>query len=184
MLSQKNAAESDAISAGVVPVRLPIIGTTWYERKTSYWLRRVWYTILMAITVAIETVILAAIWADLKSTTGRIIFAVVEASYTLAISAIVFRKLRKSYAAEGIPRQPLATSRARGAEKTGGLIGVLTRAGSASGAVFIVVGSLLTYGLVLTIFLRSFLPRLDGESQARAALTGKASLEQKGRSDQ
>lgn len=149
--------------------KLPVIGTSWYERNTSYWLRRVCYSLLMAIFVAIETLILAAIWTQLSGRAGRIVFIAIEGGLTLVTGIVVWMKSEETRVKY---RKPLATKEAERTRRTGVIVGLMAGAGSIIGGVFIVLGSLLTYGLALTLLVRSFLPYLDGEYQARAALPG------------
>lgn len=148
------------------PDKLPIIGTSWHTRGAGYWLRRVCYTLLMAIAVAVETVVLYGIWQSISFTAGRIIFVVVEGGLSLVTGGVIFVGMRRM----GTPKDKLlkrpSTATAKRAGAAGAAIGVLAGIGSIIGALFIVLGSLLTYGLVLTLLVRSLLPQLDVERQA------------------
>ena len=37
--------------------KLPVLGTTWYERGPDYWVRRVWLFLLMALVVTLMSLI-------------------------------------------------------------------------------------------------------------------------------
>jgi len=121
----------------------------------------------MAVAVACETGILAGVWQAIDSTAGHWIFAVIEGVFSLATGTVLFNSLRKSGAskAKQVPPQT-----ARRAGTSGALLGVLARAGSIVGSIFLVLGSLLTYGLVVALFVRSLLPRLDSERAAQNKL--------------
>src|SRR6266571_7591618 len=69
-------------------------------------------------------------------------------------------------------RRPGELSAARRAGTAGALAGVAARACFVAGQLFLVIGAILTYGLVAVLFLRSFLPVTDMERTAWLRLAG------------
>lgn len=157
-----------ALTPDTTPETLPVLGTTWYDHRGTYWFRRVVYSLLMAITVVIETAILVGIWGGIASTPGRFVFALLEGCLTLWTGAAVFRSMRAMGRSGLHPRKPVSPTASERPGTTGSLLGVLARVNSLLGTTLLVIGSVLTYGCVLTIFLRSFLPQLDVERRARS----------------
>jgi hypothetical protein len=148
------------------PDKLPVIGTSWQTRGLDYWSRRACYTFLMAITVAVETAVLYGIWQSISFTTGRVIFVLIEGGLSLITGGVIFVGMRRMGTPKDRSQKRPSSAVARRAGTVGAAIGIMSGIGSILGALFIVLGSLLTYGLVLTLLVRSLLPRLDVERQA------------------
>jgi hypothetical protein len=155
-----------ALPMDVDPVNLPVVGRSWYARGANYWLRRIVYTILMGFTLALETALLFGIWVGLGSTGGRIAFVIFESGLTIFTGGYIFKGLSKAGSAQTRSSKVLSKKNAQRAGRSGAVIGTLARLGTFAGALFIAIGCVLTYGLVLVLFLRSFLPRLDVERRA------------------
>ena len=47
----------DQLPAGVSIEKLPVLGTSWYERGADYWVRRVWLFLLMALVVTLTSLL-------------------------------------------------------------------------------------------------------------------------------
>jgi hypothetical protein len=159
------------LPAGIVIKPVSGLGTTWYERGARYWVRRVFYVLFMAFVLACESAALGGLFYAAYS--DRIAFwvlTVIEAVWTVVVWVYFSAKLRQQRQTTSVSApDPTASRRAR---TVGPVLGILARTGSVLAGAFLAIGALLTYGVILLIFARAFLPQLDAERLARAELVG------------
>jgi hypothetical protein len=160
---------------GLTIKSLPLVGTTWYDRGIRYWLRRAGWTALMAIGVAVATAILSGVLQAARDSSQtafwvvvavEVVFSVISGAYIVIGS----RRLGTPKAKKYLERSQARTASARKTTGLGAGLGLLARSGSVLGQAFLVIGVMLFYGSYVTLFLRSLLPRLDIERQARYEL--------------
>ena len=154
---------------GVMLQKLPMVGTTWYERGFAYWMRRLAGTLFLAALLALATGILWLFLQGAYQSSGRhawfygllgfeILFSVTSGTWVLI-------RLIKHPATEagGSPEARRWARRGAGA-------GILARSGFVLAQVFIVLVAALSYGLWLALFIRSFVPVSPVERKARQQL--------------
>jgi hypothetical protein len=156
---------------GIIIAAVPGLGTSWYERGVGYWVRRVFVVIAMAFGLACETAILYGLFsAAYRNRIAFWILVAVEITCTVGLWIYLAIRLRRRRNRTEIGSTSLNPKEARRAGSGGATVGILARSGSVVAGLFLVVGTLLTYGLILFIFVRAFLPQLDTEREARAGL--------------
>lgn len=149
--------------------RLPMLGTTWYERGVRYWLRRVGMVLLMAVVLALVTALLWGFFGAIRqsSVTGFWIALSIEIAYSVAVLGwILWRVARRWHDPEPVRPKPVSR-RAAGA---GAVLGTLARAGSVLGALVLVLGSLLFVGLYVALLVLMLTPETVWERPARLAM--------------
>jgi hypothetical protein len=149
---------------------VPILGTTWYERGAAYWLRRVWLFLLMALVVTLTSLLVGGFLAGIKgsSHTGFVGALIAEIVWSLVIIVFVLVRTGQQW-----NRPEPARILSRGQERaaaTGGVIGTLARAGFVIGQAVLVIGSLLFFGLYVTLLIYALLPEYPPEHKARLRL--------------
>lgn len=161
----------DTLPPGLTIEELPIVGTTWYERGVRYWLRRTGFVLGLLLALVVMTLILGGLFSLIRhaSTTAFYVAVGIEATYTLAILAYLtarYLKARKN-PQEIRPADPQKMAEARRVARVGPALGILAGSGSIAGQFFLVIGSLLTYGLILAMLAMSCLSVLPFERLAR-----------------
>lgn len=156
---------------GVSVPDIPALGTTWYERRRPYWLRRLGMTVFAALAVSLFVAILADVLYAVYQDSPRACYVLVglEAVFSLATGGYMFHRLVRHPAplSETLhgPRRPWTRL-----GKVGAGTGVLARAGSALAGCFIVAAAALGLGIWVAFLLRSLTPVLPTERQARQKL--------------
>ena len=149
---------------------MPILGTTWYERGAAYWLRRVWLFLLMALVVTLTSLLVGGFLAGIKgsSHTGFVGALIAEIVWSLVIIVFVLVRTAQQWNRPE-PARILSRGQKRAAA-TGGVIGTLARAGFVIGQAVLVIGSLLFFGLYVTLLIYALLPEYPPEHKARLRL--------------
>ena len=161
MTSSVQFPPRDQLPPDVAIPRLPVVGTTWYERGPSYWVRRAGATLFTAVMLAAWTAMVSAFvrasgpaWSP--AFTGVLIAEIV---FSLGTGAWLFHRMGQPESQRWMP-----SVRA---------VGIAARAGSIVLIVLWGIAVLLSYGLVLALFLRSFTPVPQPERKARRLLADK-----------
>lgn len=148
----------DQLPPGVVIPKLPAIGTTWYERGPSYWVRRAAMTIFLAAMLAAWTAMIGA-FIRASGPAGSPAFIgvlVAEIVFSLGTGSWLFYRMWKQPSQRWMP-----SVRA---------VSITARVGSVIIIALWGIAVLLSYGLILAVFLRSFTPVLPPERAARTRL--------------
>jgi hypothetical protein len=155
---------------GVPIEQLPVLGTSWYERRAGYWVRRVWLFVLMAIVVSVGLAFVIGFLAGIKdsSATGFMVVLVVEIAWSLAIVAYMMTRTFQRW--NELDRSRPLTRRQRRAVGTGGALGALAQAGFVVGQFVLVIGSVLFFGLYVSLLIYTLLPEYPPEHKARLRL--------------
>ena len=158
-----------ALPRGITVERVPLLGTTWYERGFRYWLRRVLMVVVSALILALVAALLWGFFGAIRRTsvTGFWVALVIEVAYSLAV--IVFLVVRTKRRWNDLqPVRPKPVGRAAGS--TGAVLGTLARSGLFVGQVVLVLGTLLFVGLYVALLLAMLMPETIWERPARLAL--------------
>jgi hypothetical protein len=154
---------------GITVERVPLLGTTWYERGFRYWLRRVAMVVVSAGVLALVAALLWGFFGAIRQTsvTGFWVALGIEVAYSLAV--IVFLVVRTARRWDNLqPVKPKPAGRAAGS--AGAVLGTLARSGLFIGQFLLVIGTLLFVGLYVAIFLAMLTPETIWERPARLAL--------------
>ncbi len=146
--------------------KVPMLGTTWYERGFRYWLRRFFMVVVAAGVLALVGALLAGFFGAIRqsSVTGFWIAVAIEIGYSLAtIGYLVVRARRHWNDRTRVRPKPVG----RVAGSAGAVIGTLARAGVFVGQFVLVVGSLLFAGLYVAMFIAMLTPETIWERPAR-----------------
>jgi hypothetical protein len=132
----------DRLPPGVTVTSLPGLGTSWYERRFSYWCRRAGAVALFAIAVVVYVLIIAGIVraAGPPGSPGFLALLTAEVVFTIVTVIWSFRHLWRL----GITGRALRRNRAAGASA-----GMAAFWAGGVGAALLIVGALLTAGFVL-----------------------------------
>lgn len=163
----------DQLPSGTDIEKLPVLGTTWYERGFDYWVRRVWLFLLMALVVTLMSLIVGGFLIGIKgsSHTGFIGALIVEVAWSLVI--IAYMMIRTAQRWNNLePARPLSR-RQRDAAASGGALGVLASAGILIGQFVLVIGSVVFFGLYVSLLIYALLPEWPPEHKARLRLARK-----------
>jgi hypothetical protein len=155
---------------GITVERVPLLGTTWYERGFRYWLRRVAMVVVSAGVLALVAALLWGFFGAIRQTsvTGFWVALGIEVAYSLAV--IVFLVVRTARRWDNLqPVKPKPAGRAAGS--AGAVLGTLARSGLFIGQFLLVIGTLLFVGLYVAIFLAMLTPETIWERPARLELT-------------
>lgn len=155
---------------GVYVEKLPVLGTTWYERGPAYWVRRAWLFLIFALVVTLTSLLVGGFLAGLKDSSHDGFVGVLTAEIVWSIVIIVFGLIRTRQRwndPEPAPRLTRGQHRAAG---LGGAIGTLARAGFVLGQAVLVLGSLLFFGLYVMLLIYALLPEYPPEHKARLRL--------------
>lgn len=146
--------------------RVPMLGTTWYERGVRYWLRRVGMVLLMALVITLVTALLVGFFSGIRDTsvTAFWVCLAIEIAYSLVVLVWMMVRLARRW---DDPRPATPKQNVRRAGGMGAVLGTLARAGSALGALFLVVGSLLFVGLYVGLLLFMLMPETIWERRVR-----------------
>lgn len=150
--------------------KVPLLGTTWYERGPRYWLRRVVMVVGALLVLALVAALLWGLFGAIRQTSviGFWIALGIETAYSLAvIGYLVMRTARRWNTLA--PARPQPTVRAAGS--AGAVLGTLARSGLLIGQVVLVLATLLFVGLYVAILLAMLTPETIWERPARLALT-------------
>jgi hypothetical protein len=159
----------DQLPPGVTVERLRGLGTTWYERGFSYWMRRAGTTIGVAALVALWTVIVGAIVHHTGPAGSPAFIAVLTAEVMLSLVTGIwqFRKIWK-HPYHWTSRDE---DRTRTTGAWAGSLGSLVRTGNVLAGMVIGILALVSYGAILAVFAISLAPELPLEREARQRLT-------------
>jgi hypothetical protein len=161
---------------GVVIQRIPVLRTSWYERRFSYWARRTGIVLLLIAGVAIYIAIIsgpvnaagpAGSPGFLAALTGEIVFSLVT-------GVLMFRHLWRL----GISGRSAGARPSRSGRVGAGLGMLASSAGGAVGAFLIVVGALISGGVVLAAIAIWLVPVPPAEQYARRQLAETLRLHQ------
>jgi hypothetical protein len=77
----------DQLPAGIGIEKIPILGTTWYERGPRYWLRRVWLFLAMALVVTLTSLLVGGFLIGIKGSShaGYVGMLIAEVVWSLVI---------------------------------------------------------------------------------------------------
>lgn len=148
----------DGLPSGVTIPHLPVLGTTWYERGASYWLRRAGLSLMFAVVLVAWTFLIGA-FVKASGPVGSPAFTgvlVAEIVFSLGSGSWVFWRMRNRSSGGWMPSVRTVT--------------IATRVGSVIIILLWGVIALLSYGLFLALFLRSLVPVLPTERVARSLL--------------
>jgi hypothetical protein len=158
-----------ALPRGITIDRVPMLGTTWYERGGRYWLRRVLMVVVSVLVLALVVALLRGFFGAIRQTsvTGFWVALGIEVAYSLAVIVfLVVRAKRRWHDLQ--PLRPRPVGRAAGS--TGAVLGTLARSGLVIGQLVLVVGTMLFVGLYVALFLAMLTPETIWERPARLAL--------------
>jgi hypothetical protein len=167
----------DQLPPGTEIEKLPVLGTTWYERGLGYWVRRVWLFLLMALVVTLMSLLVGGFMLGIKgsSRTGFVGAVIAEIAWSLVI--IVFLMIKTAQRWNSLePARPLSR-RGREAGAAGGAIGVLASAGIFIAQAVLVIGSVLFFGLYVSLLIYAVLPEWPPEHKARLRLGNRLGLQ-------
>jgi hypothetical protein len=167
----------DQLPPGTDIEKLPVLGTTWYERGFDYWMRRVWLFLLMALVVTLMSLIVGGFLIGIKgsSHTGFVGALIVEVAWSLVI--IAYMMIRTAQRWNNLePSRPLSR-RQRDAAASGGALGVLASAGILIGQFVLVIGSVVFFGLYVALLIYALLPEWPPEHKARLRLARKLGVD-------
>lgn len=148
--------------------RLPLVGTSWYERGVNYWARRIGIGVVLAVVVVVYVAAIEAVLQDISSPGSALYYglAAAEVVFTLVTGVWVFRRMwRNTLRGKGI-NQKQATR----AGRAGASVGTLAFSMGGVLAGLIVFSSLLTAGLFLAAFVTWILPMPPAERYARSRI--------------
>jgi hypothetical protein len=160
----------DQLPRDVVIEKLSVLGTTWYERGPDYWVRRIWLFLLMLLVVVLMSLIVGGFMVGIKDSShaGFVGALIVEIVWSLVIIGyIMIRTAQRWNNLE--PSRPLSR-RQRDAGAAGGVIGVLATAGILIAQFVLVIGSVLFFGLYVSLLIFALLPEYPPEHKARLRL--------------
>ena len=108
---------------------LPGLGTTWVDRGSAYWLRRVGLALMWAVVVTLVTIIVIGFLSAIRgsSQTGFYAVLAVEVAWSLAIIGWFIVGTARRWNDPAPPRR--LTGRSRRAGQGGAGLGVLARSG-------------------------------------------------------
>lgn len=156
------------LPAGVTLERLPLVGTSWYERGVSYWARRIGIAVILAMVVVAYVAAIEAVLQDVSSPGSALYYglAAAEVIFTIVTGVWVFRRMwRNTLSGKGATQKQAA----RGG-RTGASVGTLAFSMGGVLAGLIVFSSLLTAGLFLAAFVTWILPMPPAERYARSRI--------------
>ncbi|HEY3608231.1 MAG TPA: hypothetical protein VGL06_12065 [Pseudonocardiaceae bacterium] len=158
-----------ALPRGIAVERVPLLGTTWYERGFRYWLRRVLLVVVSALILALVAALLRGFFGAIRRTsvTGFWVALAIEVVYSLAVVVfLVVRTKRRWHDLRPVAPKPVA----RPAGSAGAVLGTLARSGLFVGQVVLVLATLVFVGLYVALFLAMLMPETIWERPARLAL--------------
>jgi hypothetical protein len=153
--------------------RLPLLGTSWYERGLLYWIRRIGICAVLALgLVAYLAMVEGAMQAIAKpGTTGYYALAAGEVVFALVSGILMFRHLWRL----GTTGRSLRGGSARYGRAGAGM-GALAFSVGGILAGLLVLASLATSGIALAAFAISLAPVQPTEQYARRVLAEKLQL--------
>jgi hypothetical protein len=166
----------DRLPPGVTVERLPILGTTWYERGAAYWLRRFWLLLLMALVVTLTSLLVGGFLAGIRGSSHAGFVGALIAEIVWSLVIIVFVLVRTAQQWNQVEPARMLSRRQKQAASTGGALGVLARAGFVIGQVVLVLACLLFFGLYVTLLIYALLPEYPPEHKARLRLARQLEL--------
>jgi hypothetical protein len=146
---------------------LPFVGRTWYTRGPSYWFRRALMSLFFLVLTALWVWFLWAVVQAVDSQSGR------TSSTVLLVIVIVAGFATGWFFLGTLPRGQSRQPSRREAVGTAGIgaaAGTLARAGGMWAGVFLLFGTILTWGPLAVMSIRTFTPVLYGEVEARDRL--------------
>jgi len=151
---------------GVALTRLPVLGTSWYERRFSYWCRRTWVVALLVIAVVVYALLIAGVVlaAGPPGSPGFLAVATAEIVFTIVTSVWSFRHLWRL----GVSGRALRRNRAAGS--AGASAGLAAFWAGGAGVALLLLGAMLTAGFVLAAFVMWLAPVPPAERYARQLL--------------
>lgn len=168
----------DQLPAGIEIEKLPVLGTSWYERGADYWVRRVWLFLLMALVVTLTSLLVGGFLIGIKdsSRTGFIAALTIEIVWSLAIVGYGMVRTVRQWNVLDPPR--LLSRRQRDASRAGSVLGALARVGLGVGQFLLVIGSVLFFGLYVMLLIYALLPEYPPEHKARLRLAQRLGLQE------
>jgi hypothetical protein len=168
----------DQLPPGIDIQKLPVLGTSWYERRMDYWVRRVWLFLLMALVVTLTSLLVGGFLVGIKgsSHTGFVTALIVEIVWSLAIVGYGLIRTARQWN-ELDPPRPLSR-RQRDAATAGSVFGTLARVGLALAQFVLVIGSVLFFGLYVMLLIYALLPEYPSEHKARLRLAQQLGLDE------
>jgi hypothetical protein len=171
----------DQLPPGADVAKLPVLGTSWYERGADYWVRRVWLFLLMALVVTLTSLLVIGFLTGIKdsSHTGFVAVLTIEIIWSVAIIGYgMIRTVRQWDVLD--PPRPLSrrprNAGPRSAGAAGGVLGTLAAAGLAAAQFLLVIGSVLFFGLYVLLLIYALLPVYPAEHKARLRLAQQLGL--------
>jgi hypothetical protein len=161
--------------------KLPFLGTTWYKRGASYWLRRVLGCFLMSLMLGGATVMTAGrIGAIVESRVAMIIKVIALGIVACAIALSTFRAFKAFFRAERnrklgrLLRPNFDSERAAEQSRRYGTVGAIlaatARAGSLVSGALLGLSVIFCFGWFIVIFLSTFQKEFGVEHDARLRL--------------
>jgi len=167
----------DQLPPGIDIEKLPVLGTSWYERGAGYFVRRIWLFLLMALVVTLTSLLVGGFLIGIKdsSHTGFLVALIVEIVWSLAV--IVYGIIRTARRWNDLdPVKPLSRRQRRDAGTAGSVLGTLARVGLTLGQAVLVIGSVLFFGLYVMLLIYALLPEYPQEHKARLRLAQRLGL--------
>jgi hypothetical protein len=154
---------------GTVIQRIPALGTSWYERRFSYWARRLGAILLLIVAVAIYAAIISGpISAAGPAGSGGFLAALfAEIAFCAVTGVLMFRHLWQL----GISGRSAGANTGQSGRLGGGLGLLASSVGGVVGAFLVVVAALVSGGVILAALAIWLLPVPPAEQYARGQLT-------------
>jgi len=160
----------DRLPPGVTIEKLPVLGTSWYDRGPGYWARRVGNFLIMAVVVALASLVIGAVLSDIKGASRAAFTGVLIAEIVWSLVIVAFLLVRTFQRWNTVrPARALSRGQKRAAAM-GGWLGFLARTGLVIGQAVLVITSLVFFGLYLTLLILALLPEWPPEHKARLRL--------------
>lgn len=159
---------------GTVIQRVPALGTSWYERRFSYWSRRAGAILLLIAAVAIYAVIISGpiSAAGPAGSAGFLAALFAEIVFCAVTGVLMFRHLWQL----GISGRSAGANTGRSGRAGAGLGLLASSVGGAVGAFLVVVAALVSGGVVLAALAIWLLPVPPSEQYARRQLAERLRL--------
>jgi hypothetical protein len=149
------------------------LGTTWYDRGVAYWLRRVWFVLILVIALAVIAAMVYGLVSAAWQTSSAAGIAVIGVIGSCALASGVWLWRRSTPAAieaRALGSEAVSPREVRAAGRLSGVLGAGALAGPMAATAVLVIGGSLVIGPVVVLLLRSLGQQLPQERAERVKL--------------
>jgi hypothetical protein len=149
------------------------LGTTWYDRGIAYWVRRVWFVLMLVIALAVIGAMVYGLVNAAWQTSSAAGIAVIAVIGSCALASGIWLWLRSTPAAieaRALGTDAVSPRQLRAAGRLSGLLGAGALAGLTAATAVLVIGGSLVIGPVVVLLLRSLGQQLPQERAERLKL--------------